>query len=243
MGEYIQEKRLKVRAPISYEEENEDIYFNKHSLAPQWPFRLLICGSSGSGKTCLLKCLIEKYLYYDKLFIYAKDLSDPCYQRLQEIFEELQNSINLEELGYPSDFKLVEFSNNIYDIVDINDLNKDYQNLIVFDDFLTERDQSKFIDFYIRARKRNTSVVYLSQSYFDTPKSIRLQSNYFLFFNISNEREMNDIYYDHCLDVDRKTFKFLFKHATKEPFNFFMLDKVNCKLRYRKNLDVILICK
>jgi len=146
----------------------------------------------------------------------------------------------LEELGYPKDFKLAEFGSSIDDIVNINDLNKEYQNLIVFDDMLSEKDQSYFIDFYLRARKRNASVIYLSQSFFDTPKSIRLQSNYFIFFNISNERELNDIYFDHCLDIDRNTFKTFFKHATSEPYSFFMLDKKNKSLRYRKNLDILL---
>ena len=55
---------------------------NKHPLAPQWPFRLLICRNSGSGKTNLLLNLIYDYVYFNKIYLYAKDLEEDKYQDL-----------------------------------------------------------------------------------------------------------------------------------------------------------------
>jgi len=220
---------------INYDNDKEE-FLNKHVLVPLWPFRLLICGSSGCGKTNLLMNLIYNYLYYNKIYIYAKDLTESKYQTLQDFFEEV-NEIMKDETG--EDFQVAIFSSSKDDIVNVDDLDKEYQNLIIFDDFVTESDQHVIIDLFIRSRKKNCSLIYLTQSYFSTPKDIRLQCNYFIFYNISNERELTEIQRDHCLDVDKETFKKYFNKATSEPYSFFLIDKKSRELRFRKNFDVI----
>ena len=224
-------------APIVHFDVDKDEFLNKHVLAPIWPFRLLICGSTGCGKTNLLLNLILKYLYYNKIYIYAKDLTESKYQMLQDFFEEVET--NMKERT-DDDFQVATFSSSKDDIVNVDDLDKDYQNLVIFDDFVTEADQHLIEDLFIRGRKKNCSLIYLTQSYFSTPKDIRLQCNYFVFYSISNERELSDIQRDHCLDIDKKTFKAYFKEATSEPYNFFLIDKKTKELRYRKNLDTII---
>ena len=72
---------------IEHYDLNDQEYINANELAPQWPFRLLICGSSGCGKTNLLLNLILKYLHFDQLYVFARDIEEPAYKRLQEIFE------------------------------------------------------------------------------------------------------------------------------------------------------------
>ena len=220
---------------INYDNDKEE-FLNKHVLVPLWPFRLLICGSSGCGKTNLLMNLIYNYLYYNKIYIYAKDLTESKYQTLQDFFEEVNETMK-DETG--EDFQVAIFSSSKDDIVNVDDLDKEYQNLIIFDDFVTESDQHVIIDLFIRSRKKNCSLIYLTQSYFSTPKDIRLQCNYFIFYNISNERELTEIQRDHCLDVDKETFKKYFNKATSEPYSFFLIDKKSRELRFRKNFDVI----
>jgi hypothetical protein len=225
-----------ISAPIiNYDNDKED-FLNKHILAPLWPFRLLICGASGCGKTNLLMNLIYNYLYYNKIYIYAKDLTESKYQMLQDFFEEVNETMKVKT---GEDFQVATFSSSKDDIVNVDDLEKEYQNLIIFDDFVTEADQHLIIDLFIRSRKKNCSLIYLTQSYFSTPKDIRLQCNYFIFYNISNERELLEIQKDHCLDVDKYTFKEYFIKATLEPYNFFLIDKKTKELRFRKNFDVI----
>ena len=220
---------------INYDNDKEE-FLNKHVLVPLWPFRLLICGSSGCGKTNLLMNLIYNYLYYNKIYIYAKDLTESKYQMLQDFFEEVNETMK-DETG--EDFQVAIFSSSKDDIVNVDDLDKEYQNLIIFDDFVTESDQHLIIDLFIRSRKKNCSLIYLTQSYFSTPKDIRLQCNYFIFYNISNERELTEIQRDHCLDVDKETFKKYFNIATSESYSFFLIDKKSRELRFRKNFDVI----
>jgi hypothetical protein len=137
------------------------------------------------------------------------------------------------------DFQVSTFSSSKDDIVNVDDLDKEYQNLIIFDDFVTETDQYLIIDLFIRSRKKNCSLIYLTQSYFSTPKDIRLQCNYFIFYNISSERELSEIQRDHCLYIDKESFKKYFNNATLEPYNFFLIDKKSKELRFRKNFDIL----
>lgn len=229
-----------ISAPIFNFDVDEYEYLNKHVLAPQWPFRLLICGQTGSGKTNFLLNLIFHYLYYNKIYIYAKDLSEKKYELLQEFFDKVH--AKLEE-KYKEPIEIAYFSSNKNEIVQIDDLDKDCQNLIIFDDFVTEKDQDLIINLFIRGRKKNASVIYLTQSYFLTPKDIRLQCSYFIFFSIFNHRELIEIQKDHCPGVDKQTFLEYYNNATREPFNFFMIDKktTNKALTFRKNLDKSLV--
>ena len=226
-----------ISAPIINYDYDKEEFLNKHILAPLWPFRLLICGASGCGKTNLLMNLIYNYLYYNKIYIYAKDLTESKYQMLQDFFEEVNETMK-DKTG--EDFQVATFSSSKDDIVNVDDIDKEYQNLIIFDDFVTEADQHLIIDLFIRSRKKNCSLIYLTQSYFSTPKDIRLQCNYFVFYNISNERELSEIQRDHCLDIDKETFKEYFNKATTEQYNFFLIDKKSKELRFRKNFDIVL---
>ena len=49
---------------------------------PDHPYRILIIGGFGSGKTNALLNLIKQQDDIDKIYLYAKDLSEPKYQVL-----------------------------------------------------------------------------------------------------------------------------------------------------------------
>lgn len=215
----------------------EDSFLNKNVLAPTWPFRLLICGPSGSGKTNLLLNLIFKYLYYNRVYIYAKDLTESKYVYMQEMFDLIHEELKDK---FKEPIPVATFSSNKDDIARVDDLNPDLQNLVVFDDFVTEKDQKIIEDLFIRGRKRNISLVYITQSYFSTPKDIRLQCNYFIFYNLFNKREMLQIQMDHAADLKKETFMQLYSYAVSKPHDFFLIDKKAkyLTMRYRKNFGI-----
>ena len=220
------------KAPIKvYDFSEKDNYQNKHELAPQWPFRLLICGSSGTGKTNLVLNLIYEYICFNRIYLYAKDLEEDKYKDLID---------NLTTLESKCKTNILTVSNDLNDIVDVDDLDPKYQNLIIFDDFVTENDQKKIEDLFIRGRKRNASIIYLSQSYFKTPKIIRENCNYFAFFKCSNPNEIRLIQQHHAFDVKKDKFLKYFGMATK-GFDFFLIDRktMDKTLRYRKNFEKI----
>ena len=224
-------------APIFHIETDKQEFINRHVLAPQWPFRLLICGQTGCGKTNLLLNLLLNYLYYNRLYVYAKDLSESSYMFLQEFFDDVHRKLDED---YEITEQIATFSSNKADIVDLDNLDKEYQNLIVFDDFVTEKDQDRIIELFTRGRKKNVSVIYLTQSYYSTPKDIRLQCNYFMFFNIGSKREVIEIEKDHAIGVTKEEFLEMFKSATEDPYSFMTIDLKTKEKRnkFRKNLDM-----
>jgi len=209
---------MSIPALKHYSEFDSVNYRNKYSSVPSWPFRLLICGASGTGKTNILVNLILQYLTYDKLYVYAKDLCEGKYSFLQDLFKTFPEEALFSEAN---------------DIVSVDELDSSKQNLIIFDDHLTQKHQSNIIDLFIRGRKKNASLIYLTQSYYGTPKSIRLQCDYIILMKSFNQREMNTILKEHTLNIKKK-----YDEAVKDPYSFFLIDLR--KNEFRKNFDRVL---
>ena len=62
--------------------ENNKEHNKKWPYIPDYPYRILIIGGSESGKTNTLLNLINEQGNMDKLYLYAKDLSEPKYEHL-----------------------------------------------------------------------------------------------------------------------------------------------------------------
>ena len=100
-----------------------------------WPFRMLIIGPSGSAKTNTLLHLINNLHPIDKIYLDAKDLSEPKYEFLINKREQA----GIKNLNDPHAF--IEYSNDMDDVFDdINNYNKnrDEKVLIVFDDMIAD---------------------------------------------------------------------------------------------------------
>ena len=113
------------------------------------------------------------------------------------------------------------------------------QNLICLDDFVTEKNQGIFINYFIRGRHKNCSVIYLTQSFFGTPKDLRLNCNVFVIFDIQSKRELIEIQKEHATNISKDNFCKLYSEATSEPYSFFVIDKQShlIPLTYRKRFD------
>ena len=133
-------------------------YKQLYIFMPNQCFRMLICGPSGSGKTNTLMHMIYNLLYYDKIYLYAKNLEQSKYRNLIEMFQPIS-----KEAGYP----IIEASND--QILPVSELTYYNQNLVIFDNFVCEKNQRPLIDYFIRKRHKNCSVIYLSQSHYKTP--------------------------------------------------------------------------
>ena len=105
-----------------------------------WPFRMLIKGLSGSGKTNTLLNLINKLHLIDKIYLYAKDLYEPKYEYLINKREQA----GIKNLNDPHAF--IEYSDDMNDALDdINNYNKnrDKEVLIIFDDMIADIEYNK----------------------------------------------------------------------------------------------------
>ena len=61
-------------------------------------------------------------------------------------------------------------------------------------------------ELFIRGRKLNTSIAFITQSYFKVPKDVTLNSTHFFIMKISNKRELQQIALNHSSDIDSKDF-------------------------------------
>ena len=206
---------------------NFDEYTNENKIShnPNWPYiadhpyRILIIGGSGSGKTNTLLNLINNQPDIDKIYLYAKDPYEDKYQFLIKKRE----SIGLKHFNDPKAF--IEYSNDMQDVYgNINDYNPDKENkiLIVFDDMIADMTNNKKInsvvtELFIRSRKLNISFVFIIQSYFKVPKDVRLNTTHF-FMKIPNKRELQQIAINHSSNINTKYFIKIYKKCTDEPY-------------------------
>ena len=112
----------------------------KESKDNNWPFRMLIIGPSGPGKTNILLHLINNLHPIDKIYLYAKDIDEDKYKYLINIREQA----GIKNLNDACAF--IEYSNDMDDVLDdINNYNKnrDKKVLIVFDDMIADIECNK----------------------------------------------------------------------------------------------------
>ena len=119
----------------------------------------------------------------------------------------------------------------------INDINPCKQTLIIFDDMVTNIKNHPIIsEYFIRGRKRGASIMFLSQSYYGTPKIIRQNINYLVVLKLGGTRDINSILRECSVDLTKDQLLKMYQNATREKFNVFIvnLDKSGNE-RYRGN--------
>ena len=185
--------------------------------------------------------LINEQRDIDKIYFYAKDLGEPKY-------EHLTRNREIEGIKHLNDSKaFIDCSNtmnDVYENIDLYNPNRKRKVLIVFDDMIADimtnkNFQSIIKELFIRCRKINISLVFITQSYFSVPKDVRLNSTYYLIMKINNKRELQNIAINHSADIDYKDFIKSYRECTKEPYNFLTIDTTlpsTNPLRFRKNL-------
>ena len=185
--------------------------------------------------------LIKEQGYHDvidNIYLYARDLNKPKYQFL------IKNPENagIKYVNNPNAF--IECSNTMDDVYEnIHDYNSSRKRkiLIVFDDMIADimsnkRFQAIIKESFIRCRKLNILLVFITQSYFSAPKDVRLNSTHYFIMKINNKRELQNIAPNHSADIDYQDFKKIYKECTKEPYIFLTIDTTlpALPLRFRK---------
>ena len=92
---------------------------------------------------------------------------------------------------------------------------------------------------FIRRRKLNISLVFITQSYSKVPKDVRLNSSHFFIAKIPNKNELQQIVINHLSDINTKDFANIYRKCTDEPYSFLVTDTMlasNNSLRFRKSL-------
>ena len=224
-----------------YTNENKTEHNPKWPHIEDYPYRILIVGDSGSGKTNALLNLINNQPDIDKIYLYAKDLYEAKYQYLINKRER----VGLDHFKDPK--VSMEYSNDMEDVYkNIEDYNPGKKRIILItvDDMIADMINNKKLnpvvtELFIRGRKLNISIGFIAQSYFKNPKDVRLNSTNFFIMKIPNKRELQQIALNHLSDIDFKDFMKIYKKCTTEPYSFLVNDTTLASdnpLRFRNNL-------
>ena len=202
----------------------------------------MITGPSGSAKTNYIWNSIQKDKnnITDKIYLYAKDLEEPKYKFLINK-RELPGEKNLQDKNAFNQYR--NTMDDIYD--DIEDYNKKRKRKIPisFDDMIShvmsnEKAEQVLKELFIRCRKLNISLCFLTQSYFSAPKDVRLNYTHYIIFKLNNKRELQNIAINHSADIDYKDFVNIYRDCTKEPYNFLTIDTTQpVDKRFKKNFN------
>ena len=106
--------------------------------------------------------------------------------------------------------------NDVYENIDNYNPNRKRKILIVFDDMIADimtnkKFQSIIKELFIRCRKLNISLVFITQSYFSVPKDVRLNSTHYLIMKINNKKELQNIATNHSVGIDYKDFMKIYR--------------------------------
>ena len=132
---------------------------------------------------------------------------------------------------------------DVYKNIDNYNPDKENKILIVFDDMIADMINNKKLnsivtELFIRGRKLNISLVFITQSYFKVPKDVRLNSTHFFILKIPNKGELQQIAVNHSLDISSKDFIKIYRKYNDEPYSFLVNDATlqsDNPLRFRKN--------
>jgi len=213
------------KMPKKYLLKSHNPHFDRHHI--KLPFRLIIAGNSGSGKTqTLLNLLYNMPNTFEKIYIITKSKSEPLYEFLEDKLGE--DGLSIKE--------------GISELPDVDSLDKTQNNLIVLDDLVNEsaKAQRPIADYFIRARKKNASIVYISQSFYAVPKLIRDNISYLIIKQVSSMKNLTMICRECSLGIEKKQLKKIYDDATQSKQDFLLIDLEGEKdERFRKNFDEI----
>ena len=88
--------------------------------------------------------------------------------------------------------------------------------MIIFDDMIAgimtnKKFQAIIKELFIRCRKLNISLIFITQSYFSVPKDVRLNATHYLIMKINSRNECRNIAINHSADTDYQDFMKIYR--------------------------------
>ncbi len=218
------------RIPKRFFPNSHNPHYEQHKI--KIPFRAMVVGASGSGKTALvmsvfLNCMPDTW---HKIVIITKNSDEPIYQYIKTIIPQQQ----------------LEILEGIESIPALDSFSKNENNLVIFDDLMLD-DMKQIGQYFIRARKLGVSCLFLVQSFFSNDKNfklIRRNINYLFLKKVAGLKDITYIMREYSLDINKKDFVKLYQDATKNFTDFLLIDiDAPPEERFRINFDVVDVSK
>ena len=197
----------------------ENPNYDLHNIS--LPVYCSICAFSGGGKTNFIANLLLKFGAKKGTFANVWIITRNKAESIYEWLESKTDRIIIKE--------------GVANIPELDKMDKTVNNCVIFDDLVLNKNQAAMEQYFIRARKFNCSVFYLSQSWFKIPKTIRSNSNLIILLKLSGNREINMILGEFGLGVTREQLLAMYQDATSEKMQPLIVDMLKePKYRFRK---------
>jgi hypothetical protein len=209
--------------------EDHMIKINKHCL---------VIGSTGSGKTNLLFDFLRRACKGQGTFGHITIIT----KAPEPLYDALLQKIPSDSIDIFYDLKTAPSIDSEY-----WDSKKTGVNLLVFDDQMAESKKAHetfILPYFLRGRKKGDGIQcwYLTQSYYQVPKSIRLQCAYIFLKKIGSNKDISMILRDQSLGLSKDEMLDIYKYALDgDTTNFLTIDlNEDDKKRFRRNwLEII----
>ena len=133
--------------------------------------------------------------------------------------------------------------NDVLDDINNYNKNRDKKVLIIFDDMIadimrSEKFKAIVKELFIRCRQLNISIVFITQSYFRTPKDASLNSTHFILMKIGNKKELKSIAEENSGHLDFKDFLKIYNDCSDKPYSFMMVDtRPTARVTFKKKFN------
>ena len=219
---YYKSSRIALKLPKIKDEQVEytGCDLNKH---------ILICGGTGTGKSnCFYDYIVQTSKpskgTFKKIFV--------CYKTDEILYDDLREQLK-DGISF---YKSVSEFPSVSDFPDAITTDYKFQYLICFDDCINDKDKAsykKIKDYFTYGRKKGLTIIYLSQSFFDSDSFIRKQMSYLLLLSIKGKTDLNNILREYgSLQADPKELYRIFKEATEptedDPMPFLKIATTKC---------------
>jgi hypothetical protein len=218
--------------PKKYHSETIE-YPNEPLMKISLPKHILVVGYTGAGKTNWVRNFFDKVGVFTKVYLFAKDLEEPLWKQFIDEMKAMSKAMHGHDLLF--------VSSDIGQLPNPDDIDKKQNNLIIFDDMITEKEAKlrTAAEYFVRIRKQNGVCVFITQSYFKTPQIIRLQAAYLAIIKLGTAGDIMRIMREQDItDLGKEGLKRIYnmtcgRNNRNVITNFLLIDKNTNEPSYR----------
>ena len=117
---------------------------------------------------------------------------------------------------------------DVYKNIEEYNIGKKRKILIVFDDMIVDMINNKKLnpavtELFIKGRKWDISIFFITQLHFKVPKDVRLNSTHFLIMTVLNKREIQQMALNHSSDIEFKDFIKIYENVLLDHILFWLM--------------------
>lgn len=220
---------------------------HEEHVVPKHPFRMILSGASGSGKTnLLLHLLTTKDIYKDYFDVII--ICSPTAGKLDDSYNALSTANTKTVIRIVNDLnpeiieKIMEINKKI--ILE-KQVHKSPRLLLVYDDVIGDKkfmNTKPFLHSFIASRHYNGSVIICTQKFNAVPRTCRIQANSVMYFKGGNSERLT-LAEEFCpAGYNKREMEEIIDHCTKEPYSFlFWNNRAPHGEQIRKGLETVLL--